>query len=192
MLFVIGDYLAGASIGVVTAAGIRALVWPGMDMVVAMLAGTLLGTAAHVVVLVLLGPLVGFFHVMAPGALVGMYGGMLFGMRDSMQAVTWSGVVAVAVAVGILGAGYAVGKIGSAALGAAAEKPELLIRSLLFVALAEGLAVLGFAIAMMLIACLTTALVTNSGRSAWFLGCLVVVVYLVFALTLYLLPPRVS
>ncbi len=58
---------------------------------------------------------------------------------------------AFAVAVGILGAGYAVGKIGSAALGAAVEKPELLIRSLLFVALAEGLAVLGFAIAMILI-----------------------------------------
>ena len=58
---------------------------------------------------------------------------------------------AFAVAVSILGASYAVAKIGSAALGAAVEKPELLIRSLLFVALAEGLAVLGFAIAMMLI-----------------------------------------
>ena len=58
---------------------------------------------------------------------------------------------AFAVGVSIIGAGYAVAKIGSAALGAAVEKPELLIRSLLFVALAEGLAVLGFAIAMMLI-----------------------------------------
>ena len=58
---------------------------------------------------------------------------------------------ALAVAVSILGAGYAVGRIGSAALGAAAEKPELLTRSILFVALAEGLAVLGFAIAMMLV-----------------------------------------
>lgn len=58
---------------------------------------------------------------------------------------------AFAVAFGIIGAAYAVGRIGSAALGAAAEKPELLTRSILFVALAEGLAVLGFAIAMMLI-----------------------------------------
>lgn len=58
---------------------------------------------------------------------------------------------AFAVAVSILGAAYAVGRIGSAALGAAAEKPELLTRSILFVALAEGLAVLGFAIAMMLL-----------------------------------------
>jgi len=34
--------------------------------------------------------------------------------------------------------------------------------------------------------------VTNAGRSAWFIGFLVTVVYLIFALTLYLLPPRVS
>jgi Ca2+:H+ antiporter len=48
------------------------------------------------------------------------------------------------------------------------------------------------AVAMMLIACVTASLVTTSGRSAWFLGFLVVMVYFVFALTLYLLPPRVS
>ena len=48
------------------------------------------------------------------------------------------------------------------------------------------------AVAMMLIASLTAALVTNTGRSAWFVGCLVTVVYLIFALMLYLLPPRVS
>jgi len=58
---------------------------------------------------------------------------------------------AIAISATVIGAAYAVGPIGSAALGAAAEKPELLTRSLLFVALAEGLAVLGFAIAMMLI-----------------------------------------
>ncbi len=58
---------------------------------------------------------------------------------------------ALAVSVSILGAGYAVGRIGSAAVGALAEKPELLPRTILFVALAEGLAVLGFAIAMILL-----------------------------------------
>jgi len=58
---------------------------------------------------------------------------------------------AATMAISVLGAGYAVGRIGAAALGAAAEKPELLTRSILFVALAEGLAVLGFAIAIMLV-----------------------------------------
>jgi len=33
-------------------------------------------------------------------------------------------------------------------------------------------------------------MVTNSGRSAWFVGVLVLMVYLIFAVTLYLLPPR--
>ena len=40
-------------------------------------------------------------------------------------------------------------------------------------------------------ATMTAFLVTNSGRSAWFVGALVVNVYLVFAMTLYLLPPEV-
>ena len=58
---------------------------------------------------------------------------------------------ALSIYLSVIGASYAVGRIGSAALGAAAEKPELLTRSILFVALAEGLAVLGFAIAMMIL-----------------------------------------
>src|SRR6185503_18680293 len=41
-----------------------------------------------------------------------------------------------------------------------------------------------------LIATMTASLVTNSGRSAWFVGVLVLMVYLIFAMTLYLLPPR--
>lgn len=47
------------------------------------------------------------------------------------------------------------------------------------------------AVAMMFIATMTTSLVSNTGRSAWFVGALVVTVYLIFAVTLYLLPPRV-
>jgi Ca2+:H+ antiporter len=47
------------------------------------------------------------------------------------------------------------------------------------------------AVVMMLIATLTAFLVTNSGRSAWFLGVLVLMVYAIFAMTLYVLPPRV-
>jgi len=45
------------------------------------------------------------------------------------------------------------------------------------------------AVVMMLIAALTASLVTNSGRSAWFVGVLVLMVYFIFAMTLYLLPP---
>ena len=48
------------------------------------------------------------------------------------------------------------------------------------------------AVVMMLIATMTATLVTNSGRSAWFVGVLVLAVYLIFAMTLYLLPPRLQ
>jgi Ca2+:H+ antiporter len=48
------------------------------------------------------------------------------------------------------------------------------------------------AVVMMLIATMTASLVTNSGRSAWFVGVLVLMVYLIFAITLYLLPPRLQ
>jgi Ca2+:H+ antiporter len=46
------------------------------------------------------------------------------------------------------------------------------------------------AVVMILIATLTATLITNSGRSAWFVGVLLLMVYLIFAMTLYLLPPR--
>ena len=36
------------------------------------------------------------------------------------------------------------------------------------------------------------AQVANSGRSTWFVGVLVLMVYLIFAMTLYLLPPQVQ
>ena len=45
------------------------------------------------------------------------------------------------------------------------------------------------AVVMMLIATLTASLVTSGGRSAWFVGVLVLTVYLIFAMTLFLLPP---
>jgi Ca2+:H+ antiporter len=46
------------------------------------------------------------------------------------------------------------------------------------------------AVVMMFIATMTASLVTNSGRSAWFGGVLMLMVYLIFAMTLYLLPAR--
>jgi Ca2+:H+ antiporter len=47
------------------------------------------------------------------------------------------------------------------------------------------------AVVMMLIATMAATLVTNAGRSAWFGGVMILMVYAIFGLTLYLLPPRV-
>jgi Ca2+:H+ antiporter len=48
------------------------------------------------------------------------------------------------------------------------------------------------AVVMILIATLTASMMANSGRSAWFVGVLVLMVYAIFAMTLYLLPPRAA
>lgn len=85
LYFRLGDYLAGALTGVLTALAVRVIVGPQWDMVVAMLVGMAVGMAVHLGLLLLFIPLLGTFEVMMPGAVIGMYGGMLFGMRDSMQ-----------------------------------------------------------------------------------------------------------
>ena len=63
------------------------------------------------------------------------------------------GFAAAAAATGMsaLGAGYAVGKVGSAATGALAEKPELLGRLLILIGLAEGIAIYGIIIAVLIL-----------------------------------------
>jgi len=47
------------------------------------------------------------------------------------------------------------------------------------------------AVVMVFVATLVAAFITSSGRSAWFVGVLLVFVYAVFAINLYLLPPQV-
>ena len=51
-----------------------------------------------------------------------------------------------------IGAGIAVGLTGAAAIGAISEKPEMLGRTLLFVGLAEGIAIYGLIISIMILA----------------------------------------
>jgi Ca2+:H+ antiporter len=48
------------------------------------------------------------------------------------------------------------------------------------------------AVVMVLLATVTAMFVTNGGRSAWFVGVLVLLVYVIFAITLYVLPPAVQ
>lgn len=58
---------------------------------------------------------------------------------------------ALAVGLACLGSAYAVGRIGSAAIGAVSEKPELMGRTLVFLGLAEGIAIYGLIIAIMIL-----------------------------------------
>ena len=68
------------------------------------------------------------------------------------QVLSW-GYIAAAIASGVsaLAAGIAVAGVGAAAVGAIAEKPELFGRVLLLVGLAEGIAIYGLIIAVMIL-----------------------------------------
>lgn len=58
---------------------------------------------------------------------------------------------AIAVGASTLGAGLAVAVVGSAAMGAMSEKPELAGRALIFIGLAEGIAIYGLIVAVMIL-----------------------------------------
>jgi Ca2+:H+ antiporter len=45
------------------------------------------------------------------------------------------------------------------------------------------------AVVMVMFSTLTVLFITNTGRSAWYIGVMLLVVYAIFAMTLYLLPP---
>ncbi len=57
----------------------------------------------------------------------------------------------IAVGISAIATGYAQAKIGAAAVGAVAEKPELTGRAILLVAIPETIVILGFAVAAMII-----------------------------------------
>jgi V/A-type H+-transporting ATPase subunit K len=58
---------------------------------------------------------------------------------------------AASTALSALGAGFAVAKVGTAAIGALAEKPELFGRLLIFVGLAEGIAIYGLIVSILIL-----------------------------------------
>jgi V/A-type H+-transporting ATPase subunit K len=66
--------------------------------------------------------------------------------------VRW-GFASAALAAGLaaLGAGYAVAQVGTAALGALAEKPDLFGRVLVMVGLAEGIAIYGLIVSILIL-----------------------------------------
>lgn len=88
---------------------------------------------------------------------------LLIGLPDARAAepgaVLRSGIdsswvfIGAALATGLssLGAGFAVAKVGVAAVGALAEKPELFGRLLIFIGLAEGIAIYGLIVSILML-----------------------------------------
>jgi V/A-type H+-transporting ATPase subunit K len=70
----------------------------------------------------------------------------------SPQLAGWAFLAAaLSTALAALGAGYAVARVGSAAVGAIAEKPELFGRVLVLVGLAEGIAIYGLIVSILIL-----------------------------------------
>ena len=68
------------------------------------------------------------------------------------EIVQWAMLSAsIAAGLGTVGAGIAVAAVGAAAVGVLAEKPELLGRVLIFVGLAEGIAIYGLIVAILIL-----------------------------------------
>jgi V/A-type H+/Na+-transporting ATPase subunit K len=95
-----------------------------------------------------------------------MFGLLALGINDALAAdpAAAQGVTEVSVGLGLaiigvgiptalstIGAGIAVGPIGSAALAAITEKPEMLGRSLIYIGLAEGIAIYGLVVSILLL-----------------------------------------
>lgn len=74
------------------------------------------------------------------------------GTATDPEVVKWA-LISAAGAAGIatVAAGYAVAMVGSSAVGAVAEKPELLGRVLILVGLAEGIAIYGLIVAILIL-----------------------------------------
>ncbi|MEJ2665854.1 MAG: ATP synthase subunit C [Deinococcales bacterium] len=74
-------------------------------------------------------------------------------VQAAASVVTGNPFLAAAIATGLaaIGAGIAVGIAGAAAIGAIAERPELLGRSLIFVGLAEGIVIYGLIVSFIIL-----------------------------------------
>jgi Ca2+:H+ antiporter len=79
--------------------------------------------------------------------------------------------------------------LGSASQIALFVAPVLLLVSYLIGPKPMDLQFWPGAVTMVMVAAVTCCFITNSGRSAWFIGALLLFIYAIFAMTLYVVPP---
>lgn len=72
---------------------------------------------------------------------------------STQSAANGLGLIAMAISTGLacLGAGAAVGSIGSSALGAISEDPKMMGKALIFIGLGEGIAIYGLIISIIIL-----------------------------------------
>jgi V/A-type H+-transporting ATPase subunit K len=114
----------------------------GINALVVLLAGVVLGVTV-------MGVLAMKAQAQEPAAAVQTEGAPAALGDSAVSSAFWA--AAVSVCVSCVAAGIAVGMTGSAAIGAISERPELMGRTILFVGLAEGIAIYGLIIAIMIL-----------------------------------------
>jgi V/A-type H+-transporting ATPase subunit K len=108
------------------------------------------GVAAGATFLALITALIGTGLLVAGGSVAAAEPAAATGVPA--EVVRWGMIAAaIATAASAFGAAYAVAHVGSAAVGALAEKPELLGRVLILVGLAEGIAIYGLIVAILIL-----------------------------------------
>ena len=85
-----------------------------------------------------------------------IYSPTLYAASESIQSGSYQTALicfaaALAFGLGAISAGIAISNVGSAAMGAISEKPEIASNALIFIGLSEGLVVFGFITALMIL-----------------------------------------
>jgi V/A-type H+-transporting ATPase subunit K len=109
--------------------------------------------SAGALVLVIAATLAAFVPWPALAETAGAAAGEGGGAAAPDPSVVRFGLIGAAIATGLstVGAGYAVAAVGSAGIGALAEKPELMGRVLVLVGLAEGIAIYGLIVSILIL-----------------------------------------
>lgn len=93
------------------------------------------------------------FAPLAAVAIMMMVPDIIFAATHEASSSSGLGFIAAALSTGMatIGAGYAVGAVGSSALGAVSEDEKILGKTLIFVGLAEGIAIYGLIISILIL-----------------------------------------
>jgi len=96
---------------------------------------------------------ISMFAPLAAGAILLMIPEIANAATSTGTDASGLGYIAAALSTGMatIGAGYAVGSVGSAALGAVSEDQKILGKTLIFVGLAEGIAIYGLIVSILIL-----------------------------------------
>lgn len=101
LFYAVGDFLASLVIGIVAALAAWAIVGPGWNMWLAMIAMMALGMVIGLVLFFPISMKLGAMEAMIPAMYTGMWSGMMIGMIGAMMPLSWEHAAAMGAACGV-------------------------------------------------------------------------------------------